>query len=194
MDKSLKIVLIPIATYIVLGLQFFIEKGVLIIPYMLNPIVLLITSLAIVFNSYKKENFIINLVYFLSILFYCFTSERTLNMIYNYSEVNFFIDIIQNPFLRLFSILSFLLGVFYVMITYLPNKYSLIPFILLILSTIFGLIGVDILYVITFTLFAIIFLGSILYNIKESQYLKYNAVAYQLVLFSFLEGLFFLMM
>jgi len=195
MDKSLKIVLTPIAIYLVLGFQFFIENNVLIIPYMFNPIVLLITSGIITYYSFKKNSFGVNLAYFFGVFIYCFTSERTLNLIYNYTNLNFCLEIIQNPFLRLFSVLGFLAGIFYVLISYLPHKYSSIPFVLLIISSVqglFGLIDFESLYVVTFTLFSLSFL---IVTFKNSSYdTKFNAVSYQLILFSTFEGLFFLTM
>ena len=70
MDKSLKIVLSILALYAVLSIQFLVEKGVFIIPYEFNPIVIWLVSGLIVLTSVKQPNFKNNVLYFVGISVY----------------------------------------------------------------------------------------------------------------------------
>tara|TARA_R110002096_G_scaffold246263_1_gene438519 strand:- start:3 stop:599 length:597 start_codon:yes stop_codon:yes gene_type:complete len=194
MDKSFKIVLIAFAIYFVLAIQFFFEKGQFIIPDILNPVVLFTVSGIILFQSYKKENFNVNLIYFIGILIYAFGSERTLNLLYNNTQVSFFLKIIQNPFLKLITILSlFGVATFINVVKSIKfQKLQIISLILLIITLIAGLssISYQLIYVISFTTFVILFYF-LNRNVKSNQYIL--SVNYQLLLFAILENSFFIL-
>lgn len=191
MDKSLKIVLSALAIYLVLSIQFLVEKGVFIIPYEFNPLVIWFVSGLILFFSIKKESFQTNLIYFIGISVYCFLSERTLNMIYNQTDdVSFFLEIIQNPLTRLISILGLLFGVVGVAIKYIKYKFGIYLLSLAILSGVFGLLNFHLTYIILFTVFALGFLLAVKLDNNLKVNAQFSPVANQLFLFTIIEGIF----
>lgn len=193
MDKSFKIVLIAFAIYFVLAVQFYFEKGQFIIPDIFNPLALFFVSGIILFQSYKKENFNINLIYFIGILIYALGSERSLNLFYNNTQNTVFLEIIQNPFLKLVTILSFGLTILTIVVKSIKfQKTQIISLILLIISLVAGLSSVDfqLIYVITFTSFVILFYF-LNKNNKSNQYIL--SVNHQLLLFVILENSFFIL-
>jgi hypothetical protein len=196
MNKELKIVFYILLIYGILSIQFLFEQGVFIIPYMFNPLVIFVVSLAMIFTTYKKNNFSVNLIYFIGVTVYCFTSERTLNLIFNYTKIDWYINIIENPYLRLISILGYSIPLVTILLRYSlqVTKEGYISFGLLLISVIIGLIGYyDIIYVIGFSLFAISFLV-VNFNLKDNQIKSsYFPLIYQLILFTTLEDVFFIL-
>jgi len=190
MDKSLKIVLSTLALYAILSLQFLVEKGVFIIPYEFNPIVIWIVSVLVVLTSIKQSSFNNNVFYCVGISVYCVLSERTLNLIYNQTEVSFFIEIIQNPFIRLVSILGLLFSVLSIAYRYRKHKYGIYLLIVAILSGIFGLIGWHYIYVSLFTVYTLGFLLAVNRNKNIEVHSTFSPVVYQLFLFTIIEGIF----
>ena len=191
MDKSLKIVLSALALYVVLSIQFLVEKGIFIIPYEFNPIVIWTVSSLIVLTSLKQPSFKNNLIYFIGISVYCLLSERTLNIIYNQTnDVSFFMDIIQNPFTRLLSILGLLFAVLSVVFRYRKEKHGIYLLLLALSSGVFGLIDFQYTYIILFTGFTLGFLLAVNLNKKESINQKFSPVVNQLFLFTIIEGIF----
>jgi len=190
MDKSLKIVLSTLALYAILSLQFLVEKGVFIIPYMLNPIVIWVVSVLIVMFTMKQSSFKNNLLYCVGISVYCFTSERTLNLIYNQTEVSFFIEIIQNSFLRLISILGLILPVLVITFRYIKYKFGIYLLILVLSSSVFGLIGWHYVYTALFTVYTLGFLLAVNRNKNRDVHSRFSPVVYQLFLFTIIEGIF----
>lgn len=193
MDKSFKVVLIAFAIYFVLAVQFFFEKGHFIIPDVFNPITLFLVSLIVLIQSYKQSNFNINLIYFVGITIYAFTSERTLNILYNNTDYKLFLDIIQNPFLRLITILS--LGSSLIVLTIKSIKISKNQFIslfFLILSIVFGLMtqNFQLFYMISFTIYVLLYY---FLNQNKPKLTRFMAVNYQLILFIILENLFIIL-
>jgi len=194
MDKSFKIVLIAFAIYFVMAIQFLFEKGQFIIPDIFNPFVLLIVSGIILFQSYKKENFKTNLIYFIGISIYALGSERTLNLLYNNTHTSFFLEIIQNPFLKLVTILSFFgISIMVIVVKSIKfQKLQIISLILVLITLIAGLSPFDyqLIYVISFTIFVILFYF-LNRNVKSNKHIL--AVNYQLLLFAILENSFFIL-
>ena len=193
MDKSFKVVLIAFAIYFVLAVQFFFEKRHFIIPDVFNPITLFLVSLIVLIQSYKQSNFNINLIYFVGITIYAFTSERTLNILYNNTDYKLFLDIIQNPFLRLITILS--LGSSLIVLTIKSIKISKNQFIslfFLILSIVFGLMtqNFQLFYMISFTIYVLLYY---FLNQNKPKLTRFMAVNYQLILFIILENLFIIL-
>jgi hypothetical protein len=190
MDRSLKIVLSTLALYAILSIQFLVEKDVFIIPYMLNPLVIWMVSILIVLVTIKQSSFKNNLLYFAGISIYCFSSERTLNLIYNQTDISFFIEIIQNPFLRLISILGLLLPVILITFRYVKYKFGIYLLILAFSSGVFGLIGWHYMYIVLFTIYTIGFL--VLVNTSKNSVVQqqFSPVVYQLFLFTIIEGIF----
>jgi len=190
MDKSLKIVLSTLALYAILSLQFLVEKEVFIIPYEFNPIVIWIVSVLIVMTSIKQSSFKNNLFYFLGITVYCVLSERTLNIIYNQTDVSFFIEIIQNPFTRLVSILGLLFSVLTIAFRYKNHKYGIYLLGIAFLSGVFGLIDFQYTYIALFTCYTLCFLlvVNLSKDINTSQ--QFSPVVNQLFLFTIIEGIF----
>lgn len=191
MDKSLKIVLSTLAVYAVLSIQFLVEKGVFIIPYEFNPIVIWTVSGLILLTSVKQLSFKNNLLYFIGISVYCILSERTLNIIYNQTDsTSFFIDIIQNPFTRLISILGLLFSVLTISYRYVKYKYGIYLLGLAALSGLFGLINFHYTYITLFTLYTVCFLLTVNLNKNVKVNTQFSSVVNQLFLFSILEGIF----
>ena len=191
MDKSLKIVLSTLAVYAVLSIQFLVEKGVFIIPYEFNPIVIWTVSGLILLTSVKQLSFKNNLLYFIGISVYCILSERTLNIIYNQTDsTSFFIDIIQNPFTRLISILGLLFSVLTIAYRYVKYKYGIYLLGLAALSGLFGLINFHYTYITLFTLYTVCFLLTVNLNKNVKVNTQFSSVVNQLFLFSILEGIF----
>jgi hypothetical protein len=191
MDKSLKIVLSTLAVYVVLSIQFLVEKGVFIIPYEFNPIVIWTVSGLILLTSVKQPSFKNNLLYFIGISVYCILSERTLNIIYNQTDsTSFFIDIIQNPFTRLISILGLLFSVLTIAYRYVKYKYGIYLLGLAALSGVFGLINFHYTYITLFTLYTVCFLLTVNLNKNVKVNTQFSSVVNQLFLFSILEGIF----
>ncbi len=191
MDKSLKIVLSALALYVVLSIQFLVEKGVFIIPYEFNPIVIWTVSGLIVFTSLKHPSFKNNVIYFIGISVYCLLSERTLNIIYNQTDdVNFFMDVIQNPFTRLISIVGLLFAVLTVAFRYKNHKYGIYLLGLAVLSGVFGLVDFQYTYIILFTGFTFGFFLAVNLNKKSSVNQEFSPVVNQLFLFTIIEGIF----
>jgi hypothetical protein len=191
MDKSLKIVLSVLALYAILSIQFLVEKGVFIIPYEFNPVVIWMSSGLIVLTSVKQPNFKNNLLYFIGISVYCVLSERTLNIIYNQTDdVRFFIDIIHNPFTRLISILGLLFAVLSIAFNYVKYKFGIYLLILASLSGVFGLLDFRYVYITLFTTYTVWFLLAV--NLSENTKVnaQFSSVANQLFLFTILEGIF----
>lgn len=191
MDKSLKIVLSTLAVYAVLSIQFLVEKGVFIIPYEFNPIVIWTVSGLILLTSVKQLSFKNNLLYFIGISVYCILSERTLNIIYNQTDsTSFFIDIIQNPFTRLISILGLLFSFLTIAYRYVKYKYGIYLLGLAALSGLFGLINFHYTYITLFTLYTVCFLLTVNLNKNVKVNTQFSSVVNQLFLFSILEGIF----
>lgn len=190
MDNSLKIVLSTLALYVVLSVQFLVEKGVFIIPYEFNPLVIWTVSGIIVLDSLKRISFKTNLIYFIGMSVYCFLSERTLNLIFNRTEIDFFIEIIQNPFTRLVSILGLLISVLTISFGYRKQKFGIYLLVLFGMSGVFGLINIRLAYVSLFSLFVLGFLISINLNKDGQIQSKFSPVVYQLFLFAIIEGIF----
>jgi len=190
MDKSLKIVLSTLALYAILSLQFLIEKGVFIIPYEFNPIVIWIVSALIVLTSVKQPSFKNNVLYLVGITVYCALSERTLNIIFNQTDIRFFIEIIQNPFVRLISILGLLFSVLSIAFRYTKHKYGIYLLIIAILSGVFGLIGLHYIYVSLFSIYTLGFLLAVNRNKNIEVHSTFSSVVYQLFLFTIIEGIF----
>lgn len=191
MDKSLKIVLSVLALYAVLSIQFFADKGVFIIPYEFNPIVIWIASGVIVLTSTEQSNFSNNLLYFIGISIYCLLSERTLSIIYNQTnDVRFFMEVIHNPFTRLISILGLLFSVLTISYKYVKYKYGSYLLGIAFLSGVFGLINYPYLYILFFTVYTICFVLAVNLNKNVNVSRQFSSVANQLFLFSILEGIF----
>jgi hypothetical protein len=191
MDKSLKIVLSILALYAVLSIQFLVEKGVFIIPYEFNPIVIWLVSGLIVLTSVKQPNFKNNVLYFVGISVYCLLSERTLNVIHNQTDdVRFFIDIIQNPFTRLISILGLLFAVLSIAYNYVKHKFGIYLLVLAVLSGVFGLMNFHYAYIGLFTLYTLCFLLAVNFSEKLKVNEEFSSIVNQLFLFTILEGIF----
>jgi len=192
MDKSLKIVMIVLAIYIVLALQFYLEKHILYIPYIFNPLVLFITSIFITLYHPKKNN----LIYLIGILFYCFLSERTLNILYNYTDINLFLEIILSPFTRLFSILILFISLLIITIKSIKqNKLNLISLGLLLISIIAGLASekFELIYIFTFSLFVLTFSINNAKIKTTARSFQNSSIVVQLFLFLILETTFFIL-
>jgi|GEM_PF-1680958 len=190
MDKSLKIVLSILALYAILSIQFLVEKGVFIIPYEFNPIAIWMVSVLVVLTSIKQSSFKNNVFYLLGITVYCLLSERTLNLIYNQTDVNFFIEIIQNPFTRLISILGLLFAVLSIAVRYTRHKYGVYLLIGATLSGITGLIGLHYIYISLFSIYTLGFLLVVNRNKNIEVNSMFSPVVYQLFLFTIIEGIF----
>jgi len=191
MDKSLKIVLSTLAIYVVLSIQFLVEKGVFIIPYVLNPLVIWIVSALILLTSRKQPSFKNNLIYFSGISVYFLLSERTLNLFYNYTDgVSFFMEIIQNPFTRLIPILGLLFAVLTIAFRYKKQKYGFYLLGLAVLSGVFGLIDFHYTYIALFTCYTLCFLLAVNLSKELRASQAFSPVVNQLFLFTIIEGIF----
>jgi len=191
MDKSLKIVLSTLALYTVLSIQFLVEKGLFIIPYEFNPIVIWTVSALIVFTSRKQPRFKNNLIYFIGISVYCLLSERTLNIIYNQTDdASFFMEIIQNAFTRLVSIVGLLFSVLAIAVRYKNYKFGVYLLGLAILSGVFGLIDFQYTYITLFTSYTLCFLIAVNFSKDLNASQTFFPVVNQLFLFTIIEGVF----
>ena len=190
MDKSLKIVLSTLALYAILSIQFLVEKGVFIIPYEFNPIVIWLVSVLIVLTSLKQSSLKNNVLYLIGITVYCVLSERTLNLIHNQTDISFFIEIIQNPFTRLVSIMGLLFSVLSIAFRYIKHKYGIYLILLAGFSGVFGLLNFHYVYIVLFTLYTICFLLAVNRSKNREAHSRFSPVAYQLFLFTIIEGIF----
>lgn len=191
MDNTRKIVLVVFAIYVVLGLQFFFVNGSLILPVDFNPLVLLLVAILSAVSSFKNISFRTNVVYLTGLSIYAFLSERTLNIVYNYLELDWAPILIDNPFIRLIQICGFLVMVIALIIKYsVKNKVGLLPLVLVVSSCCFGLANSQLAYVVLFSLFALSFVFINLFSSIDALRIKFSGISYQLLLFVLLENAF----
>ncbi|MDG1475807.1 MAG: hypothetical protein P8Q14_01535, partial [Vicingaceae bacterium] len=95
MGNELKIVLVVIAIYLLLGFQNLVNTSVFLIPYELNPLVILSVSIFVLIGSIRKnkESQALSLAYFIGILFYSLLSTRTLSVLHNNTQMDMFSDV-----------------------------------------------------------------------------------------------------
>ena len=145
-------------------------KHCFIIPVVFNPIVLLVVSVLAVIGSYKRIAFKTNVVYMLGLLIYAILSERTLNIGFNYSNLAWIPELMDNPLTRLVEICFYLFVLLGLTIYYaLRNKMGLIALFLLVPSIITGLLNQQLFYVIGFTLYGLVFLFVNIFNKDDKQ-------------------------
>lgn len=197
MGNDLKIVLIVLAIYIVLGFQNLVNTSVFLIPYELNPLVIFSVSLISIVSSFfqsKKENSTLQLIFFSGILFYAFLSSRTLNLLSNHFQSQIFIEVLNNEFTALLAIVVFYSSLIIVMYRVRAKSYLyFLSLCFLMLSFIGALTNIELLQIIAFTLFVI---SSITYK-KLFLSTRFNGsllpVLYQLFLFLVLENTYFIL-
>ncbi|HIP36822.1 MAG TPA: hypothetical protein EYG85_08205 [Crocinitomix sp.] len=192
MQKPAKIVVLTLLTYAVLGLLTFIEKGFFYIPYHYNPVTVFIVSILSLIQSYKSNSFIVNLIYFIGILFYCFLSERTLVLFYHYTDNILFYNISQNDFTRLLKFIGFTASILVILWLYTKENIKSVLLLLFFLTSVLTMfLNKRLIEIISFSLFAIFFNVFVFKEPKEVIKLKFKAVAYQLLLMVFIEDIYF---
>jgi hypothetical protein len=188
MGRSLKIVVIALTIYALLSFYSYQDKGFWVIPYHYNPLTILIVSAAILINSNKSTQ-LFNLIYFTAAASYCFLSVRTLTLIHMYFHFEFINNLINSPFPRLIQVLVFYSSLA-VLTVYMVKVYkiTLINLALLTVSFIFGLLNYDLISIILFNLYVLMF-G--LFLLKKTHLNPFTPVFHQLILFITLENLYF---
>lgn len=197
MGNELKIVLVVLASYLVIGIQNLVNTSVFLIPYELNPLVIFSVSALSALNSVKnrkKDKSSLRLIFFVGILFYAFLSSRTLNLLSNHFQSQIFTDVVNNEFTPLFAIVVFYSSL--IMIMYKVRAKSYIFFLalsFLMFSFIGALTNFEFLQIIAFTLFVIC---SIIYKklfLRTRFTESFLPVLYQLFLFLVLENTYFIL-
>lgn len=195
MGNELKIVLIVIAVYLVIGIQNLVNTSVFLIPYELNPLVILSVSGINLFGYLKqkeKQALSIRLIYFVGILFYSFLSTRTLNILNNRLDNDIFLDLSNNDFTALIAILAFYISM--IAISLKMRSKSIVYYAslsLLIFSFIGALINIELLQIICFTLYVISVIVHSRIQSNNDAYIQFLPVVYQLFLFVVLENTYF---
>tara|TARA_B100000809_G_C15099090_1_gene516184 strand:- start:64 stop:660 length:597 start_codon:yes stop_codon:yes gene_type:complete len=195
MGNELKIVLIAIAVYLVLGIQNLASTSVFLIPYELNPLVILSVSVIILFSGVKqKKSVLFKSIYLVGVLFYSLFSTRTLSLFSNNFEYHIFNVIANNNFTPLISILVFYIAIL-ILIIRIRSKSHLYYALIVIFSLSFigALANLELLQVICFTVFV---LFGILYNkivLDKRDKFLFSPILYQMFLFIILENTYFIL-
>ena len=195
MGNELKIVLIVIAIYLVLGFQNLVNTSVFLIPYELNPLILLGVAAIIFFGQIiRNQNPSFKAVYFTGILFYSFLSTRTLSLFSNYFDYQIFNEVAKNEFTALIVILVFYSAIFTLIVKIRTKSYFYYSLLLLlILSFIGALANNELLQIICFTAFVLV---GVIYNkidLNNDKKELFLPILYQLFLFIILENTYFVL-
>jgi hypothetical protein len=195
MVNELKIVLIIIAIYLVLGIQNFANTAVFLIPYELNPLVILSVSTIILLGQGKQnKNLSYKFIYFIGILFYSLLSSRTLSFLSNNYDNQVFRLVANNSFTSLIAILVFYSVILKLVIEIRTKSYYYYGLIgLCVLSFIGTLANLELLQVICFTGFVLACILYTKYDLDKERKHLFLPILYQLFLFILLENTYFIL-
>ena len=196
MEKELKIVLVVIATYLLLGFQNLVNTSVFLIPYELNPLVILSVSIFVLIGNIRKNNErrLLNFTYFIGVMFYSLLSTRTLSVLYNNTNMNVFSDLANSDFTALIAISGFFTVLIIIMYIIRSRSYLYCTSgSLLLLSFIGALANFELVQIICFTSFTIAVIIYAKTELKEHLKSIFSPVLYQLFLFVLLENTYFIL-
>lgn len=195
MGNELKIVLIVIAIYLVLGVQNLVNTSVFLIPYEVNPLVIFSVSIISLVRGFKNSSHIyIKAIFCVGILFYAFFSSRTLNILHNRFQYDLFLDILNNDFSALIAILGFYIAMFILNVKMRSKSFLFYFSLVLLLSSFIGaLVNLEYLQIIGFTFYVISLIGLTKFEIDNGKYNAFLPMIYQLFLFVILENTYFIL-